>query len=76
MSRWFLCALAIAFTAASPARADYTLVRWAWGDCKIWANAGNPPAGDGWTVLARNIPTYEIAWGVLLREQARRRCTV
>lgn len=72
MSRWALVTLAtaIAFTTASPARADYNLVRWASGDCKIWVNdSGNAPWGDGWVVLVWNIPTYDLAWYVL-REQA------
>ena len=58
-------------TVASPARADYNLVRWASGDCKIWVNDGNPPWGDGWIVLVWNIPTYDLAWGVLREEAAR-----
>jgi hypothetical protein len=62
MSRWHLalCALAIAFVVSSPARADYTLVRWAWGDCKIWSSPpNNRPWGDDWTVLAWGLPTYD-----------------
>ncbi len=77
MSRWHLalCALAIAFVVSSPARADYTLVRWAWGDCKIWSNnPNNPPWGDGWSVLAWGIPTYDMAWRVLNDEIARGNC--
>jgi hypothetical protein len=76
MSRWSLAlvAAAIAFTVASPARADYNLVRWAWGDCKIWVNDGNVPWGDGWIVLAWNIPTYDLAWEVLREEASRGNC--
>jgi len=76
MSRWSLAliAAAIAFTTISPARADYNLVRWAWGDCKIWVNAGNMPWGDDWVVLAWNIPTYDLAWDVLRAEASRGNC--
>jgi hypothetical protein len=78
MSRWSLAlvAAAIAFTAASPARAaDYGLVRWANGDCKIWVNdTGNMPWGDDWIVLAWNIPTYDMAWYVLRQETALGNC--
>ena len=77
MSRWYvaLCTLAIAFVVSSPARADYTLVRWAWGDCKIWSNPpNNRPWGDDWTVLAWGLPTYDIAWRVLNDEIARGNC--
>ena len=77
MSRWSLALLAaaIAFTVASPARADYNLVRWASGDCKIWVNDGNAPWGYGWTVLVWNIPTYDLAWDVLREETARGNCS-
>jgi hypothetical protein len=50
-------------------------VRWASGDCKIWVNDGNPPWGDGWIVLVWNIPTYDLAWGVLREEAARGNCS-
>jgi hypothetical protein len=49
-------------------------VRWAWGDCKIWVNDGNVPWGDGWIVLAWNIPTYDLAWEVLREEASRGNC--
>jgi hypothetical protein len=31
---------------------DYEIVRWSYGDCKIWHDDAGPPTGTGWTVLA------------------------
>jgi hypothetical protein len=79
-ARWCVAffALLIAVAVVSPARADFSLVRWAWGDCRIWDNfPGNPPAGipgRDWTVLARHIPTYGEAWGAFNVAVARRAC--
>jgi hypothetical protein len=55
--------LAITLGAATPARADYSIVRWTWGDCKIWQDNGPPttPWGDGWAILADTIATYDEA---------------
>jgi hypothetical protein len=77
MSRWALAIFAatIAFAVTSPARADYNLVRWSWGDCKIWVNdSGNVPWGNDWVVLVWNIPSYNAAWDVLRSEAARGNC--
>jgi len=77
MSRWALAVFAatVAFGATSPARADYNLVRWSWGDCKIWVNdPGNVPWGNDWVVLVWNIPSYNAAWDVLRSEASRGNC--
>ena len=56
-------------------RSDYNLVRWPWGDCKIWVNdPGNVPWGDDWVVLVWNIPSYDAAWDVLRSEASRGNC--
>jgi hypothetical protein len=76
MSRWpvALFAVMIAIVVASPARADFSLVRWPSGDCKIWDNSpGNPPLQPG-TLLVRKIPTYGQAWAALNKAVAKRRC--
>jgi hypothetical protein len=77
MSRWTLalCAAAIAIAAASPARADFQVIRWSWGDCKIWNNDTNRmPDGEGWIVLAWGLPSYESAWWALNAEAAKGQC--
>ena len=42
-----LGAAVIAIAASSSARADYDIVRWSYGDCKIWYIAGPGPSGTG-----------------------------
>ena len=44
--------LALAFAAATPARADYALVRWTDGTCRIWWEAATNPSGAGWAKIA------------------------
>jgi hypothetical protein len=31
---------------------EWVVVRWEYGDCKIWHNDGNSPAGFGWQPVA------------------------
>jgi hypothetical protein len=44
---------------------DYTIVRWANGDCKIWHDDNGPPWGTNWVVLADGYPTWDAAWAGL-----------
>jgi len=77
MSRWsfFLCAAAIALAIANPAHADFQVIRWSSGDCKIWNNDNNTmPNGDGWIVLAWGLANYESAWSALNTEISRGQC--
>jgi hypothetical protein len=43
--------LALTFAAATPARADFALIRFADGRCEIWWGAAAIPRGAGWTKL-------------------------
>ena len=64
----FLAASAIAFAATSAANADYRIVQWSYGDCKIWDSNGPlaKPEGTGWRVLTRHrIETYNDAYTAL-----------
>ena len=78
MSRWTvaLCAAAIAIVAAQPASAaDYNIVRWQSGDCKIWNNDNNSmPWGGGWVLLKWNMASYETAQRALQVEIAKGNC--
>jgi hypothetical protein len=78
MSRWalVLCAAATIAAACVPANAaDYNLVRWRSGDCQIWNNDANSmPWGDGWVLLAWNMPNYGTAWQALQVEIAKGNC--
>jgi len=57
--------LAIAITAASPARADYAVVQFDDGSCRIWWDSAATPWGIGWTKLAIGLPDREIARAML-----------
>jgi hypothetical protein len=45
-------ALAFGLAAATPARADYAVVRWTDGYCRIWWDASATPWGAGWAKIA------------------------
>jgi hypothetical protein len=53
---------------------DFQIIRWAYGDCKIWFDDNGPPVGVGWVVLADGLRTRDEAWRVLVRLQAIRMC--
>lgn len=61
----FVAGLALA--AAAPANANYRIVQWSYGDCKIWDSVGpqTKPEGSDWKVLSRWIATYEAAYARL-----------
>ena len=62
-----LSAVALGLAAATPAHADFSIIRWDNGDCRIWSNfqPSPPPWGTGWTIVAPNIPTYAAARATL-----------
>jgi hypothetical protein len=47
-----LLALAVTPSANAVVRPEWVVVRWAYGDCKIWHNDVNGPAGAGWKAVA------------------------
>jgi hypothetical protein len=53
--------LALGFTAATPARADFAVVKFEFGFCRIYWNTDLKPWGAGWAVVA-TAPTWEAAW--------------
>lgn len=53
--------LALGFTAATPARADFAVVKFELGFCRIWWATSATPWGAGWTKVA-TAPTWEAAW--------------
>jgi hypothetical protein len=55
----FLCAiglLALAATGSSPAQADYALVQFGDGYCRIWWDSADTPWGIGWTKIVVGLP--------------------
>jgi len=53
--------LALGLAAVTPARADYTVVKFADGYCQIWWNSAATPWGVGWTKIAM-APDWSSAW--------------
>src|SRR5262245_66105233 len=53
--------LALGFAASTPARADFSVVRFELGYCRIWWNNGINPIGTGWTRVA-TAPDFTSAW--------------
>jgi hypothetical protein len=52
---------ALGFTASTPASADFSVVRFELGFCRIWWNSGVNPIGTGWTKVA-TAPDFTSAW--------------
>jgi hypothetical protein len=53
--------LALGFTAATPARADFAVVKFELGYCRIWWDSGAKPWGAGWTKIAI-APDFSGGW--------------
>jgi hypothetical protein len=53
--------LALGFAASTPARADFSVMRFELGFCRIWWNNGINPIGTGWARVA-NAPDFSGAW--------------
>jgi hypothetical protein len=53
--------LALSFAASVPARADFAVMKFELGFCRIWWDTGAKPWGTGWTMVA-SAPTFEGAW--------------
>jgi hypothetical protein len=68
--------LALAVTPSADARVvqpPWVVVRWAYGDCKIWRNDINGPWGPGWQPVAY-ANTYPEAWAKMQALYGRRWC--
>jgi len=68
--------LALSSVASSPALADYAVVQFGDGNCRIWwdgAATGNP-WGTGWTKVAVGLPDQDAAQAALDSALAQRIC--
>jgi hypothetical protein len=65
--------LALGLAAATPARADYSVVRFETGYCQIWWDAGATPWGVNWTKVAVT-PDWASAYSALYAAIAARTC--
>ena len=58
-------AFVLMVTAPDPVHADWLLIRWSNGDCKIWNDdgIGAKPWGTGWMQLnKKKLKTWDAAW--------------
>ena len=53
--------LALGFAAATPASADFAVVKFGDGTCRAWANHMATPRRPGWKYLWVSVPTWEVA---------------
>ena len=63
----------VILAASAPAQADWRIIQWYYGDCKIWGGA-RPPIWGGWRALSGPIPDYRAARHVLQSFYDRRVC--
>jgi hypothetical protein len=57
--------LALVVAAGTPARADYAVVKFETGFCRIWWDSQANPYGTGWTKVVTGLPNWEAAWSAL-----------
>jgi hypothetical protein len=67
-------ALALAFAAATPARADFAVVRFDSGYCQVWWDSAATPWGAGWSKIALGLPDADAARAVLYSAIAQNVC--
>lgn len=70
----FALAILIIGLAASPARADFAVVRFEDGWCRIWWDSGGTPWGVGWTKIAFGMPDWLTASATLSTARAQGAC--
>jgi hypothetical protein len=66
--------LALSFIASSPARADYAVVQFGDGNCRIWWDSAGNPWGAGWAKVAVGLPDHMAAQVALDTAIAQRVC--
>jgi hypothetical protein len=69
-----VCLLIAGLAASTPARADFAVVRFGDGFCKIWSDSADNPWGTGWTKIALGLPDYLTAQAALAGAHARATC--
>ncbi len=69
-----VCLLIAGLAASTPAHADFAVVRFADGLCKIWWDSADNPWGSGWTKIALGLPDYLTAQAALANARAQGTC--
>jgi hypothetical protein len=60
-----IAALALGCIPLTAARADYAVVQFGNGDCRIWWDSGATPWGDNWRKVAIGLPDWDAAAAAL-----------
>jgi hypothetical protein len=68
-----VCLLTIGF-ATSPVRADYAVVRFEDGWCRVWWDSAATPWGANWTKLAYGLPDWLAADSALSAARSQGAC--
>jgi len=66
--------LAIGYTMVTPAQADFAVVRFGDGYCRIWHDSGANPWGAEWRKIAIGLPTWSAAESALDSARAQAVC--
>jgi hypothetical protein len=66
--------LAIGIAASTPARADFAVVQFGDGYCRIWHDSGADPWGADWRKIAIGLPTWDSASDALDSARAQDIC--
>jgi hypothetical protein len=67
--------LALGFTVTTPARADFAVVQFGDGYCRIWHDSGADPWGAEWRKIAIGLPTWSAAADALDSARALNVCS-
>jgi hypothetical protein len=57
--------LAIGFVGSTPARADFAVVQFGDGYCRIWWDSADTPWGPSWSKIAIGLPDHFAAQAAL-----------
>lgn len=66
--------LALGFAASTPARADFAVVKFADGWCRIWWDSAGNPWGSDWKKIAIGLPDWSAAWSAFEAARANNAC--
>lgn len=69
-----VCLLIVRLAASTPARADFAVVRFGDGFCKIWWDSADNPWGSGWSKIALGLPDYLTAQAALANARVQGTC--
>jgi hypothetical protein len=65
---------ALGFVASAPARADYVVVKFDPGYCRIWWDSSMKPYGTGWSFMGRPYADWPSAYAALTADWASKAC--